>query len=283
MKLKLAQTQPVLGDPARNAERVVEDLYRLDEHVELLVYPELSLTGYVLKDQVFDVALTLKSPEIERIRHATADTGKSVMFGFVEEHSIDRVYNAAVYMKAGEVQMVQRKIYPTTYGMFEEGKYFSGARVVKSGFAGDFKSTMLICNDMWHPSLTHIAAHQQTTLLIGMINSPSAGLGEYYSSAAGWERVGRFYAEIYGSYVALANRVGIEEGVPFFGGSKIINPYGEVIAEAPLDKEAEIEAELDLALVKRRRRELPIMRDENLDVTVRHLEAAALEQNNSHE
>ena len=129
---------------------------------------------------------------------------------------------------------------------------------------------MLICNDMWHPSLMHIAAHFNTSLLIGLINSPEGGIGPDVSSSIGWERVGQFYATVYGCYVALVNRVGTENDLNFYGNSKVIDPYGKIIAECPFGEPSVQICEINMHEVKNARKQLPIIRDEDVHITLRH-------------
>lgn len=270
MKLGIAQVAPLFGNVQANVTRMIDIMHENIGKADLLVFPELSLTGYDLKDQLFDVALTADAKEMLQVCEATADTGVNVVFGFVEKGKGEQIYNSAIMIQNGKVSSVQRKIYPTTYGVFEEGKYFARGKKVNMDQIDSFISSMLICNDVWHPSLPHIAAHHHTSLLIALINSPEGGLGSDYSSSAGWERVGKFYASVYGCYVALVNRVGIENGIMFYGNSKVINPYGEVILQCPYGDPAVQICEIDYKAVKEIRKLLPIMRDEDVHITLKH-------------
>lgn len=270
VKIAIAQTNPTLGDIRRNLDQTLDVMHDLKEQTDLLIFPELSLTGYSLKDQLYDVAITTDSPEMQKLCRASKDLNINVMFGFVEAGKGDSIYNSAAFIKDGAVSTIQRKIYPTTYGIFEEGKYFTRGKKVKVDQIQQFTTSMLICNDVWHPSLPHIAAHKHTSLLVALINSPDGGLGSKYSSSQGWERVGQFYAQIYGCYVALVNRVGKEGDISFYGHSKVIDPFGQVITQCPFHDEAIEICEIEYRNVKEVRRILPIMRDEDIDLTIRH-------------
>lgn len=279
MKIAMAQTSPILGDVEANLTKMLDLMYEYKEKADLLIFPELSLTGYTLKNQVYEVAIKPDSKEIKQVCEASKSIGIDVMFGFVENGKGSRVYNSAAYIKDGELSSIQRKIYPTTYGIFEEGKYFARGKKVKIDYSQAFTTSMLICNDLWHPSLPHIAAHKHTSLLVALINSPEGGLGSTYSSSIGWERVGQFYAGIYGCYVVIVNRVGEEGDISFYGNSKVINPYGQVIEQCPFNDEATQICELDYQKVKELRQILPIMRDEDIDLTMRHFQEIAISEN----
>ncbi|MDQ0217714.1 hypothetical protein ELQ35_13150 [Peribacillus cavernae] len=270
MRLGIAQVAPVIGDVDANLTKMIEIMRTNKGKADMLVFPELSLTGYDLKDRLYDVALTTDSQEIARVCEASLETGMNAVFGFVEKGKSEKIYNSAMMIKDGQVSIVQRKIYPTNYGVFEEGKYFTKGKKVKVEQIGSFTSSMLICNDLWHPSLPHIAAHHHASLLIGLINSPEGGLGSKYSSSVGWARVGQFYAGIYGCYVVLVNRVGTEKGLKFYGNSMMIDPYGEIIAQCPYGEEFVQICEIDYKAVKEIRTILPIMRDEDIHLTMQH-------------
>jgi predicted amidohydrolase len=270
MKIGLCQTNPRLGDVEFNLSEMIRIMEEYQGKVDLLVFPELSLTGYDLKEKLYDVAITLDSVPIKKVSEVSKKTKISVVFGFVEQGMGEQIYNSAIFIKNGEISSVQQKIYPTNYGIFEEGKYFSkGKKVIVDSF-GPFNTSMLICNDLWHPSLPHIAAHQHVSLLIGIINSPKGGIDNNYSSDTGWVRVGQFYSSIYGCYVVLVNRVGKENDLVFYGSSKLFDPYGEIIAQCPNDEASIVITEINEKSVKEVRKLLPTMRDEDIFLTSQH-------------
>lgn len=273
MKLGISQTAPVFGDIQANLDYMLNIMQNYSGKVDLMVFPELSLTGYDLKEKLYDVAISLDSEVIETVCETAKKTNLNVVFGFVEQGENEQIYNSAIFIKDGNISSVQRKIYPTNYGMFEEGKYFSKGKILQVDKIGEFTSSMLICNDAWHPSLPHIAALKNSSLLLCLINSPVDGISSNYSSFEGWERVGKFYASIYGCYVALVNRVGNENGIKFFGGSKIIDPYGEIVAECPYDVPSVQIVDISYQKVKEVRRLLPIVRDEDIHLTLEHYQS----------
>jgi predicted amidohydrolase len=267
----MAQTNPVFGDVEKNLGNMLYLMEQRKNEVDLIVFPELSLTGYDLKERLFDVALTVDSPEITWICEASKEHHVDVVFGFVEEAKGDIIYNSAAFVKDGQLSMVQRKIYPPTYGIFDEGKYFAKGKEVLTDRVGNFDLSALICADLWHPSVVHIAAHKNISLLVGLVNSPQGGLGEDYSSAIGWERVGQFYSNIYGCYVVLVNRVGTERDIIFYGNSMVIDPYGNVQEKCYYGQEDFRITEIGIQATQAIKRTLPTMRDEDIHFTIRQL------------
>ncbi|MDQ0337406.1 putative amidohydrolase [Caldalkalibacillus uzonensis] len=272
MRLAMAQTQPVLGDVQHNLKHLLQTMEIHQGKADLLIFPELSLTGYMLQEKAYEVALALDATEMRLIKEASRDLNMGVVFGFVEKSDDDILYNSAALVHEGRLMTVHRKVYPVTYGLFEEGKVYGRGRKVTVVPFGNFKATLLICNDLWHPSLVQLCAYRHASLLIGLVNSPQGGLGQRYSSAEGWERVGRFYATIYGCYVVLVNRVGVEKGVSFYGRSLLIDPFGQIVESCPFDQEDYKMVTIDRREVFEARRLLPTMRDEDLLFTRSQLE-----------
>ena len=96
---------------------------------KLVLFPELSLTGYTLRDLAWDVAINpfqnkIIAPLLEKSRKI------SIAVGFVESGAHYGIYNSAMFLEDGEIKHIHRKIYPPTYGMFEEGRYFGVGKTV---------------------------------------------------------------------------------------------------------------------------------------------------------
>lgn len=270
--LGIAQVDPRLGDVSANLamyEQAVREA--AGGGVDLLVFPELSLTGYFLKDMVPTVALTAGAPALERLRELSRDL--AFVAGLVEETPEYRFYNSAMFFDGGELRHVHRKVYPPTYGLFDELRYLArGSRV--EAFDSRFgRAAMLLCEDMWHGSTAYIAAMDGALTLVVPSASPIQGLarGDIPENAAYWQRLNAVTAESYGMFVVHANRVGFEDGIGFWGGSEIVGPSGEVLARAAYYEPDIIVAEISLAAARRKRIAAPMLRDENLDLTINEL------------
>jgi predicted amidohydrolase len=243
--------------------------------VELLVFPETSLTGFPHRpdggESVHRRALSYRAEALAALGRAAGDM--TVVVGFVEEARAAQFYNSCVVLRGTERRYLHRKLNLATYGNLEEGKYFAQGRYVDAFEVVEdvWTASTLICADAWNPALVHLAALHGATLLLVPINSAEGGVSTEFSNPAGWDLASRFYAMIYGMPVIVANRVGTEAGLTFWGGSRIVDPFGEVIAEAPRDEEALISATLDYDAVRRARVQLPTVRDSNLALVEREI------------
>ena len=269
----VAQIDCRLGDVEANLAAYERELREAKGRgIDLLIFPELSLTGYFLKDMVSTVALEPRSPELRRLRELSRDTIAFVA-GLVEETPEYRFFNAAMLFDRGELVHVHRKVYLPTYGLFDELRYLArGDRVC--AFESRFgRSALLLCEDLWHPSTSYIAALDRALTLIVPSASPIWGLerGEIPENAGYWQRMNVVTAEAWGMHLVYANRVGFEDGVGFWGGSEILGPSGEVLARARYYEPDMIQAEVSLAAVRRKRIAAPLLRDEDLDLTINEL------------
>jgi len=112
----VAQINPRLGDIDANLALYDEQM-RAARGADLVVFPELSLSGYFLKDMVSSVALRLDSAAVRHLKKLSAK--RALIAGLVEETDDFRFYNSAVYFQDGEIVHVHRKVYLPTYGLFD--------------------------------------------------------------------------------------------------------------------------------------------------------------------
>jgi predicted amidohydrolase len=281
--LALAQIAPVLGDLAQNlALHEVKIAESKAAGADLVIFPELSLTGYQLQDLAPEVAMRRTDPRLQSLAKRTSD-GPSAVVSFVESTDDHRLYAAAALLEAGEVRHVARKCYLPTYGLFDERRFLAAGDAIRAtraalggSAAGDVGIGIGVCEDFWHPTLPAILAQDGAELLINVAAGPARGASvdadQGLGSAASWGTLLRATAALTTSYVAFTNRVGVDESLIFWGGSRVIGPDGVVIAEAPLFEEALLLAEIDLDEVARARSALPLLRDERLELTRREFD-----------
>ncbi len=273
LRVGIAQFAPTLGDMDRNLALILERVkLAMREGVQLLVFPELALTGYTLKDMVPAVAQRRDSPAMLELASASEDI--SLVVGFVEESDDYCFYNAAAYFEGGELLHVHRKVYLPTYGMFEENRYLASGDRLRAFDTRHGRMAMLICEDMWHPSAPYITSQDGCETLIGIASSPARGVqddDDVYSAKA-WRALNHVYAHFFGQYVVFANRVGFEDGVAYWGGSEIVGPGGEIVARACQLEEELLVGTLSSERVRRARIVSPLLRDERLDITMRELD-----------
>jgi predicted amidohydrolase len=236
-RVALAQIDPVLGDLRKNSDLHVEMASRaLEEKAAVIVFPELSLTGYSVKDMNFELALRTKSPPGDLSALLRISSRISIIAGGIEEDHSHRVYNAAFLIEDGRITTVHRKVYLPTYGMFEEFRYFSPGRSVRTFPSKVGVLGALICEDLWHVSLPYLLAQQGTPVIVGLVASPTRMAGEQKElpiAVANAENH-RAYARLLSLYILFCNRVGFEDGVNFWGGSEIVAPGGTTVAKGRL-------------------------------------------------
>lgn len=260
LRVGAAQINAALGDMDSNLTHHLDYIERgRQADLELLVFPELSLTGYGLGSQVMQVAMPLEDPRLQTLAHACGDM--QTVVGFVEEASPGEYYNALAIFQSGELIAVHRKLNLPTYGGLEEGKWFThGSQLTHTEVRPGWSTTQLICADLWNPALVHATLLPRPTVLCAPINSASGIVSDDFSNEQNWALNVHFYAMTYGTPVIMANRFGPEGQSHFWGGTRILGPRGELLAEAE-DRETLISAELSRTAIARARFELPTHRD----------------------
>jgi predicted amidohydrolase len=272
LRVALAQVDCVLGDVAENARRAREQIARARaEGADLVVFPELSLTGYALGAVTEDVAMALDDPVIARL--AAATDGIAAVVGCVESGRV-QTYNSALFLDGGAIVHVQRKTHLPTYGRWEEHKHFSQGAALRAFDTRLGRLAMLICNDAWQAPLAYVAAHDGARMLIvPACSSLEAAAGtDPAELERDWGDLLRFNARFLQAWVVFVNRVGEEVGVTFWGGSRIVDPWGRIVVEAPRGEAALVHADLELGAVRRRRRELPLLKEPRLGLIRREID-----------
>jgi len=282
LRIALVQLAPRLGDVEANVALHRARLAEAREAgADLVVFPELGLTGYLLQDLNAEVAMRLDDPRLAALVAETA--GLSAVIGFVEESADHRLFIAALLAEDGVVRHVHRKVFLANYGLFDERRFFgAGAQVRAVASRLGVGVGLGICEDFWHLSVPQLLALDGAQLLINISSSPGrdvaavneAGLG----TASSWRTIMRAYAQLTTSFVVFVNRVGVDESISFWGGSEIIAPSGATILQAPLFDEGLYVAEIDLADLRRERIALPLLRDERPEVMLRQLERIVRER-----
>jgi predicted amidohydrolase len=272
----VAQIASILGDVTANQRKHLDviDAAR-SSGIDVLVFPEMSLTGHAAGTDTLSLALRRDNPIIAEI--ARASDAMCTVFGVIEEAPAAQFYNASMIVRDGTVLAVHRKINLATYGRLEDGKHFAAGDCVETfDLTTDWRASVMICADLWNPALVHLAAIQGATMLLAPISSAFEAVGADFDNPGGWEINLRFYALTYGLPIAMANRVGRERELTFWGGSRIIDPFGRTLAQATGDGEDLVRARVDFGEVRRARYLLPTVRDANLPLVQREIERIAL-------
>lgn len=265
LNLSLAQIATKLGDVEANLEKHLTYIKQAKRQgTDLLVFPELSLTGYVLQDLVASVAHkpTEDDPVFKHLLKASRDL--DLVVGFVDEDARHRFYIASAYLSGGTVMHVHHKVYLPTYGLFDEGRFFAWGDSIRSFDTRFGRVGMLICEDFWHASPPYLLWLDGADIMLFSSASPGRGLTdkEKLESARWVERVSKAYASMFTSFVAHCNRVGFEDGLLFWGGATVNDPNGELLVQGPYFEESLTSTEIDLNQLRRTRARLPLLRDE---------------------
>jgi predicted amidohydrolase len=274
INLALAQINTRLGDVEANLEKHL-DLAReaRQRGVDLLVFPELSLTGYVLQDLAPVVAHkpTADDPVFRPLLKASLELDLAV--GFVDEDSRHRFFIAAAYLSQGRLVHVHHKVYLPTYGLFDEGRFFAWGDSIAAFDTRFGRLGILICEDFWHVSPPYLLWLDGADLLLLMSASPGRGLSvDPRLESARWvERINQAYASVFTAFVAHANRTGYEDGLNFWGGSTVFDPNGALLARAAYFQEELLMTEIDLNQLHRTRARLPLLRDERTSLVQREI------------
>jgi len=266
LSVAAAQVGPVLGQVDENLQTHLHYIAETRRQgADVIVFPELSLTGYDLMQTAPAVARRLDGDEVETI--AKASEGITTVFGMVELGFAAQLHNSSVAVRDGNVLFVHRKMNLPNYGRLAEGKLFGAGRYIDTFDLKDpWHPSILTCSDAWNPGLVHLVAVKGATILLIPINSAKGTVDHHlFSNPEGWGMVVQFYSFIYGLPTVMVNRVGTEGEFAFWGKSKIVGPHGEVLAQAGSGEEVII-AELDFDEVVDARADLPTVRDSNLDL-----------------
>jgi predicted amidohydrolase len=282
LRVALVQLAPRLGMVEDNLERHLQEFARAREDgADLVVFPELGLTGYLLQDLNAEVAMRLDDPRVERLVAATR--GLSAIVSFVEESDDHRLFISAVLMEDRAIRHVHRKVFLPNYGLFDERRFFARGSLLRATSSRlGLTLGICVCEDFWHLATPQLLVLDGAQILVNVSSSPgrdvaavnSAGLG----TASSWRTINRTYAQLTTSFVIFVNRVGVDESITFWGGSEVIGPDGSTVFAGPLHDEGRFLVDLDRAALRRERIALPLLRDERPEIVLRQLERIVRER-----
>jgi predicted amidohydrolase len=214
------------------------------------------ITGYVLLDQVYELAETIPGPSTLRIEKLAKQTGMHVIFGVPElsEKTQATIFNTAVLVGPQGLIGKYRKMYLPTHSVFEEKRYFRpGFQPVS--FQTDLGNIGLsICYDVFFPEVFRLTRLMGAQLIVCISASPAIRRNyfEILTSARALENT---------AFLAYVNLAGIEDGLQFWGGSRLVCPTGDVAAKAKYDEEDFIICEIDYADLRTAETFIPTLRD----------------------
>ena len=272
--LALAQISTHLGVVDANLEKHLRYIQQAkSDGADLVIFPELSLTGYMIQDLVPTLARRPSADDETFGPLLKASKDIDIIVGFVDEDERHRFYIAAAYLSKGEVLHVHRKVYLPSYGMFDEGRFFAWGDAVRAFDTRFGRVGLLICEDFWHASPPYLLWLDGADILLFISASPGRGLNDkpQLESARWVEHINQAYASLFTTYVAHTNLTGFEDGINFWGGATLYDPNGELVIQGPYHEEALTLVQIDPGEIQRTRAKIPLLRDERTSLMQREL------------
>ncbi len=239
MIIALSQISPKLSRDNFDLHR--QEIERVKERVDVIVFPELSMNGYMLMDSVYEDAFDLA--ELSFFKEASREI--DIIIGAVTKES-HKIFNSALYFSKGELLAVHHKNNLPNYGMFQEARFFFKGEEIKSFDTENGRAIMIVCEDLWRSSTIDIISREKPDIVYVIANSPAR---DFDAGMLGiekqWTRLLSTAAILSGAHIVFVNRVGFEDGLGFWGGSKVIAPNGKIEKEAALFEKEQLSVKID--------------------------------------
>ena len=257
IKLALCQISCKRENKEANLNKIEElTLKAKRQEVDLAIFPEMALTGYVLLDQVYGLAELIPGPSTTRMERLAKKLGMHIIFGMPELSGKTQatIYNTAVLVGPNGLVGKYRKMYLPTHSVFEEKRYF------RPGYEPAALQTDLgnigltICYDVFFPEVFRLPRLKGAQLIVCISASPAVRKGyfEILTAARALENT---------VYLAYVNLSGVEDGLQFWGGSRLVSPTGDILAKAKYDEEDFVICEVDFGDLRTAETFIPTMRD----------------------
>ena len=257
IKLALAQISSKRENKEENLQKIEAFTIKAKEQgADLVIFPELSLTGYVLHDQVYELAEVVPGPSTARVEELAKKTGMYIIFGMPELSGKTKatIFNTAVLVGPEGFIGKFRKMYLPTHSVFEEKRYFRPGyqTVVFNTPIGNIG--LFICYDVFFPEVCRLTRLKGAELLVCISASPAVRRGyfEILTAARALENT---------AFLAYVNLAGVEDGLQFWGGSRLVSPTGDLLAKAKYDEEDLVISEVDYSDMRPAETFIPMLRD----------------------
>ena len=257
IKVALAQITCKRGDKKVNIRKIEDNVVRARKQgAELVIFPELSITGYVLRDRIYELAETIPGHSTNILEKLAGKTGTHIIFGLPElsDKTQATIYNAAVLVGPDGFIGKYRKMYLPTHSVFEEKRYFRPG-YQPAVFETDLgKIGLIICYDIFFPEVSRLTRLKGAQLIVCISASPATrrAFFETLTTARAIENT---------AFLAYVNLVGIEDGLQFWGGSRLIGPNGRILAKTEYDKEDLVIGDVNYSDIKTIETFVPILKD----------------------
>lgn len=246
---------------------------------KVICLPELFRSQYFCQTEdtaLFDLAEPVPGPSTEALGKVAGQLNVVIIVPVFERRTAGIYHNSVVVVDGdGSIAGLYRKMHiPDDPAYYEKFYFTPGDRGFQAFRTSAGKIGTLICWDQWYPEAARLATLQGAEMLfyptaIGWHPSEKAQEGQSQRNA--WQTIQRSHAIANGVFVAAVNRVGHEQpnaggdGIEFWGSSFVCDPFGTVVAEASIDKEEILLAEVNVSRVEEVRRNWPFLRDRRVD------------------
>ena len=238
LSIQAVNISPILGEKERNLEKM---RLAIQDGVDLAVFPEMCLTGYSIRDDVWRMAEPLDGPSVGAVQHMADETGTHIVFGMAESVPGEekKVYNSAILVAPGGRVWCYRKHHPVHFGPFEEKLYFTPGKSLEVAETRIGRIGMTICYDIFFPEIVKSLALLGADVVAHIAASP-------HTTRVFFEKVLPARAIESTVFVAFSNNVGVYNNMMFWGGARILDPRGNAAASSELFKEGCAAATIDL-------------------------------------
>ena len=273
MKIGIIQ-QHNTADREDNKRRLAEKIRLVaGQGAELVVLQELHNGLYFCQEEqvdIFDQAEPIPGPSTQYYGALAKELGIVIVTSLFERRATGLYHNTAVVLeKDGTIAVTYRKMHiPDDPGYYEKFYFTPGDLGFKPIQTSVGLLGVLVCWDQWYPEAARLMALQGAQLLIyptAIGYDPHDTREEQERQRMAWQTVQRGHAVANGLPVVTVNRVGEEDGVPFWGTSFVAGPQGELLYEAPVDQETIQVVDVDIERSEQVRRWWPFLRDRRID------------------
>jgi omega-amidase len=258
MKIALAQTDIFWEDKNKNRENYLKLIIKASQHgADLILFPEMSLTGFSMNVSDISEETNLHSKTIEWFKSQAIANNINIGFGYVEKslYDIKGKNNYCVAATDGTVLSLYSKIHPFSYGL--ESKFYIGGDDIPYFKLKDFAITTFICYDLRFPEIFQ-AASKKANLITVAANWPK-------SRREHWITLLKARAIENQCFIAGVNRVGIGDNIEYSGDSLLIDPLGNVLLQGS-DKEELLIHDIDVDEVYKARESFGLKNDRREDL-----------------
>jgi len=256
IRLALAQISSKRENKKENLRKIEKITMKAKKQAaDLVIFPELSLTGYVIRDQIYELAETVPGPATQRVEAIARKTGMYVVFGMPElsEKTKATIYNTAVFVGPEGVVGKYRKMYLPTHSVFEEKRHFRPGYQAEVFDTTIGKVGLCICYDLFFPEVTRLIRLKGAQLIVAISASPAIRRSyfEVLTAARAIENT---------AFLAYVNLAGVEDGLQFWGGSRVVSPTGEIIAKAKYDEDDFVICDVNFSDLKPAEASIPTLK-----------------------